>query len=218
MNSTIKGEKIPYFYVHWWIYQRSWRGPKSPEDWMKLVVSNRLRKLPINNLHYSIRKVFFRHFVGASTWWLVLSKQIEDNVGRCGICEKERKYLRTTKSHKITRIHVAEMMNVSLWIQGTHFSPDHQLFFQVDLNSPSRDNHFSLSIRKLKINGTQEMIMTDSGLQFSSREFMNFANVFDFLHLKSSRHHPQGNEKAERTKTCRKTSRPIIIIIIMSCW
>ena len=47
-------------------------------------------------------------------------------------------------------------------------------------------------------NGILEFVISDNGLQFTSKEFLDFSNRFGFVHLTSSSHYPQGNEEAEQ--------------------
>ena len=53
--------------------------------------------------------------------------------------------------------------------------------------------------------GIPDVIVSDNGPQYSSREFGEFAKNFNFKHVTSSPHHPQGNSEAERAiKTAKK--------------
>ena len=56
-------------------------------------------------------------------------------------------------------------------------------------------------IRKFKAHfarhGVPEQQLSDSGSQFTSRDFLKFAKDWDFEHLTSSPHHSQRNVKAE---------------------
>ena len=47
--------------------------------------------------------------------------------------------------------------------------------------------------------GIPEVVLSDNGPQFSSREFRKFSQVYCFTHITSSPYHPQGNGEAERS-------------------
>uniref|UniRef100_A0A672P8D9 Integrase catalytic domain-containing protein n=1 Tax=Sinocyclocheilus grahami TaxID=75366 RepID=A0A672P8D9_SINGR len=57
-------------------------------------------------------------------------------------------------------------------------------------------------IRQLKrhfaVHGIPQQLMTDNATSFSSREFKNFAHLWDFQHVASSPNYPRSNGLAER--------------------
>ena len=46
--------------------------------------------------------------------------------------------------------------------------------------------------------GIPEVVISDNGPQFNSRDFVKFSETYGFTHLTSSPLHPQGNGEAER--------------------
>ena len=53
-----------------------------------------------------------------------------------------------------------------------------------------------------------DVIISDNGPQYSSREFQQFAEDYEFSHVTNSPYHPQGNGEAEHTvKTVKKLLR-----------
>ena len=47
--------------------------------------------------------------------------------------------------------------------------------------------------------GIQEVVFSDNGPQYSSKEFTEFAESYEFTHNTSSPYHPQSNGQTERT-------------------
>ena len=81
-------------------------------------------------------------------------------------------------------------------------------------------------IKKLKAHfarhGIPEQLVTESGSQFVSRDFMTFAREWDFEHCTSSLHHHQANRKAESAvkeakkilSKCKKTGSDTLLVIL----
>jgi transposase InsO family protein len=46
--------------------------------------------------------------------------------------------------------------------------------------------------------GIPEILVSDNGPQYSSRDFAEFAKEYEFRHVTTSPYHPQGNGEAER--------------------
>ena len=57
-------------------------------------------------------------------------------------------------------------------------------------------------------NGIPDIIISDNGPQYSIQEFQQFAEDFEFSHVTSSPHHPQGNKEAA-VKTVKNLLRDI---------
>ena len=71
-------------------------------------------------------------------------------------------------------------------------------FFELD---HLRSTTSTSVIKKLKVHfsrhGIPEQLVTDNGPQFVSRDFVKFANKWDFEHFTNSPRHSQANGKAE---------------------
>ena len=66
-----------------------------------------------------------------------------------------------------------------------------------------------------------EVVLSDNGPQFSSREFLKFSKDYCFTHLTSSPYHPQGKGEAERSvqtmKNLPKKSTDPYIALLNHC-
>ena len=126
-----------------------------------------------------------------------------EKVGNCSVCEKERKYppkpllsselpdypwqkvgmdLFELKGHTYLII----IDNYSRWIE---VSP---------LQKTNSGNIVNNCKSVFSRNGIPELLISDNGLQFISKVFLDFSNRFGFVHLTNSPHYPQGNGEAER--------------------
>ena len=66
--------------------------------------------------------------------------------------------------------------------------------------------------------GIPEVVLSDYGPQFSSREFLKFSQDYRFTHITSSPYHPQGNSEAERSvqtmkNLLKKSTDPYIALL-----
>ena len=67
--------------------------------------------------------------------------------------------------------------------------------------SPLRETTSAAIIKFMRVQfsryGIPDVLVTDNGPQFASREFAEFAKQWEFLHVTSSPYHPKSNGKAE---------------------
>ena len=97
-------------------------------------------------------------------------------------------------------------------------------FFEIDR---LYDLKVSTVIRKLKTHvaryGIQDEVVSDSGSQYTSREFRNFVEEYGFKHVTTSPYHNQSNGKAESAvkeaakNMVKKLQRPELTLT-WRCW
>ena len=65
--------------------------------------------------------------------------------------------------------------------------------------SPLRETTSAAIIMRVQFSwhGIPDVLVTDNGLQFASKEFAEFVKQWEFLHVTSSPYHPKSNGKAE---------------------
>ena len=143
-----------------------------------------------------------RAFARSCVWWPGLSKKIEEVVGTCATCEKERKLppepLQPTKTpdypwQKIAmdfelngHTYLIVVDYCSRWIEAVRLKQTTSVAITEHCKSI------------FAIFGIPEIVLSDNGPQFNSREFLKFSQDYTFTHLTSSPYHPQGNGEAER--------------------
>lgn len=136
-------------------------------------------------------------------WWPGLATQIEELVSKCDICEKERIYppdpMKPTKTPDYPWQRVAmdlfELKGKQYLLIIDYYSRWIEIAYLQNTSSLSVIEHVKSIFAIYHI---PEVVVSDNGPQFSSRDFLSFAKYYDFLHVTSSPHHPQGNGEAER--------------------
>lgn len=170
----------------------------------RLVIPAELQKDILQRLHEGHQGIVkCRALARSCVWWPGLSKQIEKEVGACATCEKERVHHPEPLLPSKTPDYPWQRVGMDLFeLKG------HQYLLIVDYYSRWIEfAHLTQTTSKSVIEhcksifarqGIPEVVVSDNGPQFSSREFLTFADSYGFTHLTSSPHHPQGNGEAER--------------------
>ena len=128
---------------------------------------------------------------------------MKQKVRNCSVCEKERKYppelLIPSKlpdySGKKVGMDLFELKGHTYLIIIDYYSR----WIEVSLLQKTTSGSIVNNCKSVfSWNGIPELVISDNGPQFTSKEFLDFSNRFGFVHLTSSPHHTQGNGKAER--------------------
>lgn len=170
----------------------------------RIVIPPSLQSDILSRLHQGHQGVVkCRALARSCVWWPGLSTQIENLVSKCDICEKDRSYppepMKPTDTPEFPWQRVAmDLFELdgnnylvivdyySRWIEVAHMkSTTTQAVIEVVKSIFSRF-------------GIPEVVVSDNGPQFSSRDFLQFSKDYGFIHLTSSPHHHQANGEAER--------------------
>ena len=190
----------------------------------RLVIPAELQEEILQRLHQGHQGVVkCRALARSCVWWPGLSKKIEEVVGTCATCEKERKLppepLQPTKTpdypwQKIAmdlfelngHTYLIVVDYYSRWIETVHLK---------QTTSVTVIEHCKSIFARF---GIPEIVLSDNGPQFNSREFLKFSQDYAFTHLTSSPYHQQGNGEAERAvqtvkNLLRKSTDPYIALL-----
>ena len=162
----------------------------------RLVTPVDLQNDIMNRIHEGhLGIVKCRALARENVWWPGLSKQIAEKVGICSVCEKERKYppepLLASKlpdyPWKKVGIDLFKLKGHTYLIIIDYYSRWIELSSLQKTTSGSIVNNCKSVFSR---NGIPELVISDNGPQFTSKEFLNFSNRFGFVHLTSSPHYP----------------------------
>ena len=138
-------------------------------------------------------------------WWPGLDQQLEEQVRNCPSCQQSRNKPPTAPLH---HWEWPERPWVRLHID--YAGPCFGKYFLILVDSHSKwlEVHpvnaatSAMTIEKLKFifstHGLPEMIVSDNGSVFTSKEFADFMTYNGITHVKSSPYHPSTNRLAER--------------------
>ena len=171
----------------------------------RIVIPTALQKEILSKIHeghQGIQKCRLR--ANTSVWWPGISKHINDLIEQCPTCVKEH----TPGKEPLIPTDLPDYPWQKI---GT------DLFFMNGSNYLVAVDYFSRYFETIKLKSTTsgsiieglksffsrygipEIVVSDNGPQYSSREFAEFAASYQFQHTTSSPLFPQSNGQAERT-------------------
>ena len=170
----------------------------------RLVVPKALRKRMLQALHSSHQGIESTLRRARETiYWPNMKSDIKDFTSKCETCASysTRQQKETLVSHDVPdrpwakiSTDLFDLDHKSYMVTVDYFSG----FFEIDR---LYDLKVSTVIRKLKTHmaryGIPDEVVSDSGSQFTSREFKNFAKEYGFNHVTTSPYHHQSNGRAE---------------------
>ena len=138
-----------------------------------------------------------------SVWWPGLSKQIEDLVGKCDECARERQNRvepmlpRAVPEHPWQRVgsDLFELHGATYLLVVDYLSAFVEIARLSSTTSSAIVNHMRSMFAR---HGIPEIFITDNGPQYAPEIFRRFAYEKSFTHQTSSPIYPQSNVKAER--------------------
>lgn len=174
----------------------------------RIVIPYSLRKEITRKAHVSHNGVEATlKLARANVFWPGMSAQIREAVKECTVCAKyaPSQAPAPMQTHPIP-VHPFQIVSMDVFfaeyrgekrkflITVDHYSD----FFEVDL---LKDLTPRSSIAVCKTNfsrhGRPQVVVTDNGTNFTSREWKQFASDWDFRHSTSAPNHQQANGKAE---------------------
>lgn len=170
----------------------------------RLVIPKVMRSEMLERIHQGHQGIVkTRALARTCIWWPGMSKDIANIIESCPICEKYRREhpqpLSPTPTPDFPWQRVAsdlfEWQGENYLLIVDYFSRWIEISHLNKLTSQCVINSCKAIFARL---GIPEVLHTDNGTQYSSREFARFAEYYGFTHLTSSPLHPSGNGEAER--------------------
>ena len=172
----------------------------------QVVVPTSLRKKMkklVHEGHLGIVKCKLR--ARTSFFWPSMSKEIEDIVRECDMCQKHQKMQQKEPlmSHDCGPEPFYKV-GIDLF---SFYGHKYLVIIDYYSNYPEvcylKDETAQTVIQKMKAAfarfGIPKQVITDGAPQFTGREFREFVSKWDFDHLRSSPYYPRSNGLAERT-------------------
>ena len=177
----------------------------------RIVVPSAMRQEALNKIHEGHQGAErCRWRTKASVWWPGITAQIKQMVDNCKICAKSMQRRREpliTASlpeypWKVIGTDLFELQGQQYLLVVDYFSRYPEV---VKLTSTTASSVIAILKSCFARHGIPEMVRSDNGPQFASREFAGFASSYGFEHRTSSPRYPQSNGMVERAvKTLKK--------------
>ena len=185
------------------------RGELSVSDGLLLkgdqvVIPSDLRKEILERIHaghLGLNKS--RERAKGAVWWPQITRDIKDMIARCHFC-MERKPSQVKEPLQPSELPQRPFQKVGadlLTHKGNTFLVVRDYFSRyIDVTYLPETNSKTVIAKTKNIfahHGVPELLISDNGPQFSSREFKQFAKDWNFTHQTTSPHYPQANGAAE---------------------
>ena len=169
----------------------------------RMVIPTALRAETLSKLHEGHQDIVrCRLRAKISVWWPGISKQLTGFIERCPECTRDAKPARepliptSLPSYPWQKV-AADIFTLKgqEYLVMVYFSryPEVQ-----KLKSTTPQGIVNVLKVAFARHGIPETFRSDNGPQFSSQEFKDFANKYNFQHCTSSPHFPSSNGQAER--------------------
>ena len=178
----------------------------------RIIIPPRLRADVLRRLHdghQGITKT--RANAASSVWWPGISQDITRVVRNCAMCEKyRRERIEPMKGTEFPErpwsrvgVDIFQHKDKHYLLAVDYFSID------VEISQVSKNVNSAQTILQLKRifsrHGIPDILFSDNGPQFDSREFTTFSTDWQFQHITSSPRYPQSNGEVERAVQTMKT-------------
>ena len=170
----------------------------------RIVVPKSLRRETLNRIHSGHQGIErCRTRVTTSVWWPGVVNEIAQMVQNCHMCAKEAEKRREPLISTPLPDYPWQMVGTDLFeLNKTQYLLVVDYFSRypevIRLTSTSSVSVIVALKSIFARHGIPEIIRSDNGPQYSSREFAEFATSYGFRHTTSSPRYPQSNGQVER--------------------
>ena len=172
----------------------------------RIVIPAAMQKEILEKIHHGhlgIAKC--RDRAKSTVWWPGISQDIKNTVSRCQVCE-ERKSSQKSEPLVMSELPDRPFQKVSCDLfefQKQHYVVLFDFYSRyIEIANLRQQQSSESVIKSLKEifsrHGIPELLISDNGRQFSSKEFQEFSDSWQFTHRTSSPYFPQANGGAER--------------------
>ena len=190
----------------------------------RIVIPKSMQKQILDSIHEGHQGIVkCRAFAKSTVWWPGISKDIQDKINECSICEKYREDktepLKPTETPEYPWQKVGsdlfEWEEKHYLIIVDYFSRWIEIAMLRNLSSKATIEHFKSIFARF---GIPEVVVSDNGPQYDSYEFKLFEKNYGFHHHRTDPMRPQGNGEAERAvkrikNLLRKSSDPYMALL-----
>ena len=170
----------------------------------RLIIPEILRADILERIHTGHQGIVkCRALARESVWWPKLSVQIESMVKECPVCIKERPVppepliTTATPAYPFQKVgmDLFELFKEQYLLVIDYYSRYIELALLRSTTAASVINHTKSIFAR---HGIPQIIVSDNGPQFASKQFEEFAQKYEFTHIASSPAYSQANGEAER--------------------
>ena len=171
----------------------------------RIVIPASMRPVTLEKLHHGHQGILrCRMRVSTSVWWPGVSKDMENFIKSCPVCQKHitlnKEPLISTPlpSYPWERIasDLFELKNSTYLLTVDYYSRFAEVQKLTSTTSSSIITHLKSMFARF---GIPAEMVSDNRPQFSSVEMKEFSETYGFRHITTSPHYPQANGLAERT-------------------
>ena len=173
----------------------------------RIVIPLSLRQATLEKVHHGHQGILrCRMHVSTSVWWPGVSKEMENFIKSCPVCQKtttpnkEPLIITPLPSHpwECIATDLFELKN-STYLLTVDYNYYSRFVEAQKLNSTTSSGVITHLKSIFARFGIPAKMVSDNGLQFSSQEMKEFSETYGFRHITTSPHYPQANGLAERT-------------------
>ena len=190
----------------------------------QVVIPKTSQKQILQQLHFSHQGIAKTQMLAReSVYWPGINKDIENTIKNCATCQKYMPMQAPEPSlhHNIPPMPWRKLASDLYQIGTSNYLIIVDYFSKfplvVEMNSTTSQSIIKVLRFFFSIFGGPKEFISDNGPQFSSREFAEFSEAWDFKHTTSSPYHPHSNCLAERAvqttkkiiKKCKETGTDI---------